>query len=318
MSGTRRTVAVTGGTGFLGRQVVAALLARGWHVRLLARREPVLGIAPDAVPDVVLGSLAEPAALERLVGGVDAVIHLAGLIKARDDAAFMAVNRDGTRALAGAVASHAPNAHVVLISSLAARAPELSGYAASKRAGEDAALEVLGPSRLSIIRPPAIYGPGDRETLVFFELAQRALIPLPRRPAARFALIHVEDAAATIAGCLDRAPTGQIHALSDAVPAGYAWRDILLTAAEAVENRTPRFVPVPATLLGAVGRVLGAVSQIGGPVGMVNAGKIRELLHEDWAVHGDERLHLPEVQCRYALSEGFRQTALWYRRAGWL
>lgn len=318
MSGPIRTVAVTGGTGFLGRHTLATLAARGWSVRMLARRDPAAALGPGLRPEVVLGSLSDRVALERLVDGADAVLHLAGLIKARGDEAFFKVNRDGTRALAEAVAARAPSAHFVHVSSLAARSPELSGYAASKRASEDAAFDVLGAARTSVIRPPAIYGPGDRETLTFFQLALGRLVPLPNRPAAQFALIHAEDAARIIASCVEGAPTGAVHALSDEQPRGYSWREILETAAIAVGNTRPRFMPVPAALLRGVGGTLGLVAKLGGPGGMISAGKIRELLHEDWAVHGEERLSRPDAEPRYTLAEGFRQTAAWYREAGWL
>lgn len=298
--------------------MVAELAARGATVRLLARREPIHRLWTDFTPEVVPGSLDDRAALVRLVSGADAVLHLAGLIKARDEAEFLRVNSDGTRRLAEAVASHAPRAHFLQVSSLAARSPALSGYAASKRAGETAAFEVLDPACLSVIRPPAIYGPGDRETLAFFKLARGRMIPLPHRPNARFALIHVQDAARSLARCLETGPSGTIHALSDDRPAGYSWREIFMTAAAAVGNTRPRFLPVPAAILRAIGGGLGAVSRFGGPPGMVNAGKMRELLHEDWAVHDAERLTPSQREPSRSLAQGFLQTAVWYREAGWL
>ncbi|GAC1622181.1 MAG: NAD-dependent epimerase/dehydratase family protein [Nevskia sp.] len=318
MSGTPRTVAVTGGTGFLGQHAVAELARQGWRVRLLSRREPAHASWAGLVPEVLPGSLSDAGTLARLVRGCDAVLHLAGLIKARDDAEFLRVNRDGTRLLAEAVRAEAPSAHFLHVSSLAARSPELSGYALSKRAGEEAVFDILDPSRFSVIRPPAIYGPGDRETLTFFHLASGAVIPLPRRPAARFALIHVEDASRFLAACLEAPPTGRVHALSDDRPSGYSWRDILETAVSAVGNNRPRFLPLPASVLRGVGGMLGWAAGLGGPAGMINAGKIRELLHEDWAVHGAERLVRASAAPEYSLARGFAETARWYRHAGWL
>ena len=170
--------AVTGATGFIGRHLVAELHRAGWRVRLLLRREPDVAEWRDLPPpQVVAGALDDDAALERLVEGADVVIHLAGLIKAARRRDFLAVNRDGAAAMARAVERVAPGARFVLVSSLAAREPQLSDYAASKRAGEGAVLEVLG-SRATVLRPPVVYGPGDRETLVFFQLAGRRLVPL--------------------------------------------------------------------------------------------------------------------------------------------
>ncbi|MGI3776851.1 MAG: NAD-dependent epimerase/dehydratase family protein, partial [Janthinobacterium lividum] len=116
--------AVTGGTGFLGSHVVDALLRAGWRVRVLARGEAVF---PAGV-EVVRGDLADAGALGALVRGAGAVVHAAGLVKARSRAEFMAVNRDGAARLAGAVGA---GARVVLVSSQAARCPLVSAYAAS-------------------------------------------------------------------------------------------------------------------------------------------------------------------------------------------
>ena len=111
---------MTGATGFIGRHLVVALHEAGFRVRLLLRREPDvpawLGL-PE--PEVVAGSLADAAALDRLAVGADVVIHLAGLIKAARRRDFFAVNRDGAAAMAEAVARVAPAARFLLVSSLA-------------------------------------------------------------------------------------------------------------------------------------------------------------------------------------------------------
>lgn len=318
MSGNGRTVAVTGATGFLGRHAVRALAARGWRPRLLVRSQPVHPLWKELEPEIVLGSLSDQAALARLVEGADAVLHIAGLIKARNLGEFMRVNRDGTRLLAETTRERAPSAHFLAVSSLAAREPDLSDYAASKRAGEDAAFEVLGRERVSVIRPPAIYGPGDRETLVFFQLARGPLIPLLGGPAARMALIHVQDAAAALAGRLEAGPSGQAQAIADDRPQGYGWQQILAAGAVAVGNDHPRYFRVPAGLLKGAGWLGGNAARLAGQPAMLSASKVRELLHEDWGVTEAERWREPGRGPVFGLEDGFRSTADWYREAGWL
>src|SRR5665213_1536813 len=163
--------AVTGATGFLGRRLVPALVASGWRVRVLVRRTPPGDLWEGCGPELVAGDLGSLAALDTLTAGADVLIHGAGLIKAARRSDFFAVNAEGARNAARA----APAGGLLLVSSLAAREPRLSDYAASKRAGEELALAVAGP-RLTIVRPPAIYGPGDRETLALFRLAGRSPI----------------------------------------------------------------------------------------------------------------------------------------------
>ena len=89
-------------------------------------------------PQIVAGDLRDPAALAQLTTGVDAIVHVAGLIKATRTRHYFDVNQAGAAALAEAARRHAPRAHFLHVSTIAAREPQLSDYAASKSAGEKA------------------------------------------------------------------------------------------------------------------------------------------------------------------------------------
>ena len=307
-----RLAALTGATGFLGRAVCEALSALGWRLRILARAEA----QPPQNAEVFLGRLADTKALDCLVQGADLIIHIAGLVKARTPAGFLPVNVDGARRMAEAAARHAPAAHFVLVSSLSAREPRLSAYAASKAAGEAAVREIIRPERLTILRPPAIYGPGDRETLALFRAVDRLpLVPLPGPPSARLAMIHVADAAAQIAAQAEAPAIGAVWALADGTPDGYAWREIYGEAARAVHRRPHVFAPPRAAILaiGALGSLTGRL----GPAQIMTLGKAREALHGDWGVRPEELApHRPEP--RFDLASGFADAVAWYRSAGWL
>ena len=281
----RPVAALTGATGFLGRPIAAALHERGFEVRLLCRRPPETE-GWSFAPQIVSGALEDEAALARLAQGAEVVVHAAGLIKARRRDGFFAVNAGGARRLAEVMAAQAPEARMVLVSSITAREPGLSDYAASKAAGEAAVREVLGGDRLTVARPPAIYGPGDRETLGFFQAAGRLpVLPLPGDERARFAMIHVADAADQIAALAERRAQGAVYGLSDARPQGYGWREVMGAAA----GQTPILTP----------------------------GKAREMLHPDWTV-GESEQAADMPQPRFDLPAGFADTVAWYRRRGWL
>jgi len=307
---TRGRVAVTGATGFLGRHLVRTLAGDGWDVRILARRETD-GLWPGLAVEAVRGALDQPEALRRLCEGAAAVVHGAGLIKARTRAAFYAANAAGAGGVAEAARDVAPDAAFVLVSSLAAREPSLSDYAGSKREGEAAVRGVLG-ERFTIARPPAVYGPGDVETLALFKAAAKSPVLPVLSPAARIALIHVADAARQIATMAQGGLTGRTVTLSDARPEGYGWSDIMSAAAEAV-GRPPRQVRVPGALIR--GLALGA-GLFGDPP-MFTPGKARELLHPDWTVAPEERWADAPAP-RFNLKTGFADTVNWYRQEGWL
>ena len=312
-----RVIAVTGATGFLGRHLLRALAQTGCRLRILARREPSAELERGDALEVIPGHLEDPDALTRLASGADAVVHVAGLIKALSGAPYWQVNRDGTRAIAAATARDAPAARLVVVSSLAAREPGLSEYASSKRAGEEAARAVFRGrlDRLVIVRPPLIYGPGDRETLAIFKAASRRFVPIAG--AGRLAIVHVADAAAAITQLALGVGEPGLYALADDNPAGYAIRDLMLHAARAV-GRTPRFVRIPRGALLAAGRISTWHGRWRQVAPTFSAGKAREILHPDWSVGAPELLphaiHRPQV----GIAEGFRETVAWYRSARWL
>ncbi|MPZ44795.1 MAG: SDR family NAD(P)-dependent oxidoreductase [Betaproteobacteria bacterium] len=308
--------AVTGATGFIGRHLVSALAQAGWRVRVLVRREPRIPDWRGLSPEVVPGTLADAAALERLVEGADAVIHAAGLIKAARRREFFEVNGAASASLAGIARRLAPQGHFVLVSTLAAREPGISDYAASKRAGEDAVREILG-SRVTVLRPAAVYGPADPETLRFFQLARHRIVALPAPPQARVALIHVQDLARLIVKMAASEPQGEVLSAADAQPAGYGWAEILGMAARTVGNPHARLVRAPRALLhtvawaGDVGRLLGSAT-------MLNSHKLREISHLDWSVSPAEQARPAGWTPRFEIESGFADTVAWYRAAGWL
>lgn len=305
MSDRRPVAALTGGTGFLGRRVLAGLRAAGWRVRLLVRHPP------GGAADVVAGSLEDEAALSALVAGADVVVHCAGLTKARTAAQFHAVNVEGALRLGSVIRRVAPGARVVAVSSLAAREPDLSPYAASKAAGEQALLGQSGAAEWMVLRPCALYGPGDPATLPVFRAAQLPLVPIPRQPAARLALLHVDDAAAAVLAAATAPVACQVWEVGEGC---LDWATILRAAARALGHEAS-LLPVPRWVLaGATGlmRRLGAASPLSSP------GKLAELLHADWTCAPQRLPPLDLWGPTISLNEGFAATVSWYRAHKWL
>jgi len=297
-------VAVTGATGFVGPHLVAALARHGWKLRLLIRRWTPLPSLAGVEAEIVWGDLSDEASLEALVTGADAVVHAAGLIKARRPIDFDRVNRDGTARLSAL----APDMPFLLLSSLAAREPQLSSYAASKRAAEEEVARRSG--RWLAVRAPAVYGPGDRETLAYFKMAKNGFALQPDRPGARLSLIHVEDLAEGLALALDRPVPSGMYEIDDGHLGAYGHADMAAAAGEAF-GRPVRTIRVGQGLMSGVA-FLNSLRP--GPQ-ILTSEKVRELFHPDWTVHEPR---LPGDPVRYGLQEGFRHTILWYRRHGWL
>lgn len=306
-----KLVAVTGVTGFVGPHLVAALARRGFRLRLLVRRWSPLPSLAGVAADMVLGDLLDEGALRRLVEGADAVVHAAGLIKARRPSDFFMVNRDGTALLS----TLAPDARFLLLSSLAAREPQLSPYAASKRAAEDVVAARQGP--WLTVRAPAVYGPGDRETLAYFKAVARGLAPQPNVPGALLSLIHVADLVEALALALDRPPRPSTYEIDDGREGGYSYQDMADAAGRAL-GRQPWSLTVPRAVMAAVAGVNAIRHSLGGSVQILTPGKVNEIFHSDWTAHDRRLASALGLHPRFDLVTGFGETILWYRQQGWL
>jgi nucleoside-diphosphate-sugar epimerase len=310
-------VAVTGATGFLGAHVVAALAMTGVKIRILTHRQTSHPLWQALPVEIVSGSVLDPVACAQLVAGADAVVHAAGLIKSTRDVGFTIINTEGTATLAQVVRDARPSCRFVLISSLVVREPQLSAYAASKWGGELAAQAAFAGQRerLVVLRPPAIYGPWDRETLALFKAATGKVAPVFGK--GRAAFMHVEDAAnAIVQVVMGAAPAGN-YALTGPDFAAYSVRELVEAAAQAVGGK-PRLITVPGSLLQAAGTLWGWQARLRGRPEIFTAGKAREYLHDDWIVRPAESLPFSVFEPAIKLPEGFTRTVDWYKAMAWL
>lgn len=272
-------IALTGATGFVGRALLDALepgritaLCRGGaeRGRLISDRVRWIG-----------GDLDDSAALAELVRDADVVIHLAGLTCARSREEFMEVNADA----AGRLAQQAADAgvrHFILMSSLAATRPAISDYAASKAAGEDAVRAAAGPMPVSIVRAPAVLGPGDGATAPLFRMLARGLATAPGGIArhSRFSVIDVRDLARFTAA-LARGGAGADDPVAPYSSRGVRFDDLTDTAT-AITGRTVHTLPIPRPLMIAAGRLADLQGRITERPGVFGSGKVSEIWSGDW------------------------------------
>jgi len=276
-------IALTGATGFVGQATISKLqhCFPQAELRLLVR-DPARRRLPAGFSacTIVAGSLESLEALKRLVADADCVIHIAAAIAGSSAEDFERANIFGTRRMADAINAEAANAHLIHLSSLAASRPELSWYAASKRAAE----EVVGANirRFSILRPPAVYGPRDPALARFWRMLARGWLIRPGAADARFSLLHVDDLAEAICRLVKCSPAARSMPLAGPQPEqGWRWPE-LTRVAEGIRGESIRIVPIPAGVLklAAAGSLLG--SRLIKRPAMLTPGKARELLHRNW------------------------------------
>ena len=286
-------LSLTGATGFIGRRLLAHLapgnaagasaLPRALAVRAHSRRPLPPGVRPANV-DVVGGDLTDPDTWRALLHGADAVFHIAGAVRGRTAEDF-AINHRSVDALVTAANALAAPPPILLVSSLAARRPELSDYSNSKQRAESAFARLHAPVGC-VLRPPAVYGPGDVEMLPLLRAMAAGIGAYPGDLDARVSLIHVDDLCRLILEWLVLAAqgkpcTGVILEPDDGRPNGYAWRD-LHAAVAAVSGRRVHPVRLSQGLLNIVATLLATAGRIGGPAPMLSRGKVRELTAPEW------------------------------------
>lgn len=306
-----KTVAVTGASGFIGRRLLSVLTERGFAVRALVRG------APGNVPGVewVRGDLGDRAALAKLIDGADAIVHGAGAVKALNAEGFNTVNAIGTATLADVALARTTPPRFIHVSSFAAREPHLSAYAMSKAAGEQTAWAQRHRMPVVVLRPPAVYGPGDREALRVLQMAARGVILVPAVQGARLSLVHVDDAARAVLAALDldALPDHPVE-FDDHAARGYGWDEVAYAAATAL-GRPVRTVSVPRAALYASGAVGTLIARLTGRASVLSWDKVGEVLHPDWVAATPR---LAGYTPRWTLAEGFKNTAEWADSQGLL
>ncbi len=299
-------LAITGATGFVGGRLLDAALAAGHEVRALTRRPQPTRAGVEWID----GALDRQHSLDRLADGADALIHVAGLINAPDAAGFERGNVIGTGAVLAA-AEQAAIPRFVHVSSLAAREPQLSLYGGSKARSES--LVAASPLNSVIVRPPAVYGPGDRETLELFRMAARGLVLLP--PSGRLSLIHVDDLAALLlALAAPSASAGLTIEPDDGHPGGWSHGEFAAALGHAV-GRKVRTVSAPALLVKLAARV---DRMMRGAAAKLTPDRAAYFCHPDWVAATSRAVPPSLWSPQIPTLSGLADTAAWYRAAGWL
>jgi nucleoside-diphosphate-sugar epimerase len=299
-------LAITGGTGFVGSHLIDVALAAGHEISALTRRD----VGPRHNLTWIRGDLQDRGALESLVDGVDAVIHVAGVISGHNAAAFDLGNVGGTLAMLAAATAGGVH-RFVHVSSLAAREPRLSLYGASKRKAE----ELVFGSGLdwSIVRPPAVYGPGDKETLELFRMAKLGVMLMPLR--GHISLIHVDDLARLLLALADYgAPSNILVEADDGKKGGWTHREFARAIGAAVGTR-PAIVSSPGVILKLAAR---ADQLFRGPRAKLTVDRAAFFSHHNWVVEAKRAAPPGLWQPKIDTVDGLRETAEWYRAQGWL
>ncbi len=327
---SRGTVLITGANGFIGSRLCRTFLAGGFHVVAGVRRTADLALLRDVDVEYRYGDLASPEALVPMVAAVDYVIHNAGLVKARTDRQFFDANETGTRHLIDAVVATNPTVKKVLyVSSLAAAGPSTNGrpvtesdpphpitvYGQSKLAGEQVCRKQKEKLNVTMIRPPAVYGPGDREMLTIFKTVNNRIRPCFGDTRRRLQLVHVDDLCRGIlAATTAKTVSGAVYFIAE--NRSYAMSELVNLLEEACQRRgLPLYVP--AWLFRVIASISEQSLRLVGITPMLTREKAGELL-ASWEVATERAQTELGFESQISFAIGAKQTFDWYRTHRWL
>ena len=300
-------VAMTGATGFVGAATLDAALSAGHSIRALTRRPQRERKGVAWVP----GDLADKPALAALCAGAEAIIHIAGVVNAPTRAGFLAGNVEGTRNVVDA-AQAAEVGRLVHVSSLAAREPDLSTYGWSKGVAE----QIVEASTLNwtMVRPPAVYGPGDMEMRDLFRLAARGFALLP--PEGRLSVIEVSDLARLlIVLATTRDHAGRTFEPDDGMAGGWTHRQFARAIGTAVGRARIRTVATPRPLMHLAA---GGDRLFRRDKAKLTPDRVRYFCHPDWVATKQSAPPAALWEPQVPTPDGLRRTAEWYRAQGLL
>ncbi|TCU60823.1 nucleoside-diphosphate-sugar epimerase [Novosphingobium sp. PhB57] len=303
----RPTIALTGATGFVGQSLLDEAVAAGYDVRALARREQ------EPRPNVtwVRGELRDTGSLSELTRGAEAILHVAGVVNAPDPAGYEAGNVAGTLNLIETAVAKGIR-RFVFVSSLSAREPQLSAYGASKAKAEK--LLRASPLDWTIVRPPAIYGPRDKEMFELFRAARWGLVPVPKGGSA--SMIHVEDLARLLVALVPGGEdvTGKLFEPDDGKVHGWDNAEMARAIGAAVGRRA-RVLSLSA---GALRKAAKVDQFLRGDGAKMTADRAAYFSHPDWVVSAGAAVPASIWEPRIDTRDGLRATAEWYRANDWL
>lgn len=328
-------ILVTGANGFVGSNLVSELLKKNYKVYCLVRKTSSVELLSGLNVSYLYGSINDKFSLEAAFSSLKAdfpeyIIHCAGVIKGRTREDFFSINADGTKNLIEVCLPYKEKIkRFVYISSLAASGPAtktnprletdvpkaISFYGQSKLAGEKELKKSASGIPVTILRPTAVYGPGDRGIYTYFKLINSGIMPNAGNMEMEISVIFVEDLVRAVLFVMEKKEAeGETYFVSDETV--YRLREILSQIKKTLDKKTFPLV-IPDFLLFTAAVISEFLAGLFGKSTFLNRQKYLEIQQKGWVCSAAKLKQLGFKQ-EYSLKRGVEETVKWYHENGWL
>jgi nucleoside-diphosphate-sugar epimerase len=322
---------VTGATGFVGSHLVDKLIEKGIEPYCLRRKTSNIKWLEGKPVKFVDGDLFSNEALEDVIKDMDYVFHVAGLVKAKNKEGFIKGNHLATKNLVEITRKVNPGIKkFVHISSLAVCGPTptdkpltedyepkpMTTYAVTKLAAEEEVMKYKDEMNVTIIRPPAVYGPRDTEIFIYFQTFKKGLNSLIGFGEKYLTLSYVKELVDGIILAAEKdVSNGQIYFIGSDKP--YNWDEIGSTTSIILGNRSLK-LRLPHFFVFSVGYMAEFFGKIANKAVTLNVEKVKDITAARWVCSNEKAKKELGYNPTISLEDGFRETVDWYKKEGWL
>jgi len=323
-------IAITGATGFVGSHLAEHFVNQGHTVTCLVRKTSNLQWLEKLNISKIIGDITSPETLQKFIDGQDIIVHSAGLTKARNENEYLKANAKSTENLLRIIETK--NQFIkrfILISSQAAVGPSqnkeylienaelkpITAYGRSKARAEKIALEFAQKLPITIIRPPAVYGPRDVDIFTYFKFIKKGFKPIIGYENT-VSLVYIKNLVHGVELAMNQsAAIGQTFNITD--DGIFTWGELANMIAFSLQKK-PIKIKVPGWLVVLFATFTTIYSNIFKKAVLLNRDKILEMKQPCWLISNKKAKNEINYNPKYKTEDAIAETAQWYETNNWL
>lgn len=327
----RKISVVTGATGFVGSHLVDYLIEQGHEVRCIVRKSSDLKWLKNKDVKIFNCGLTDKEELSNVIKDSDYIFHVAGVVKSKTKDGYFKGNVEPTRNILDVCLKDNPQIkRIIIVSSLTACGPSKIGepcnektkenpittYGQSKFMQEQLSKSYFDKLPITIVRPPAVYGPRDTEIYLVFKTFQKGLMTLVGFNKKELSLVHVSDLVKGIyLAAVNENSIGKTYFISSDEITNW---EIVSNILEKTLNKKAIKVRIPHPIVYSIAAIAQFFSIFSKKPATFNLEKAKDFVQEAWTCDISKAKNELGFQPSFSTESGLRQTIEWYKSENWL